>query len=174
MKFQQIIERLRQCEIRGGVWIDAGCGNGTYTIPLSNLVSEVIALDKNWNNLSYLESKIPFETNITTQQFDFSNPSWYKDLVDGILFSFSLHYDPIHSTALNHAYQQLKLGGRLVVIDYSSEKSVPWVPFPLPQHELISILENLSFKDIQVIQELPHRKRVFHWNNSSYSVTALK
>lgn len=42
MKYQQIIEQLRQCEIRGGVWIDAGCGNGIYTIPLATLVSEVI------------------------------------------------------------------------------------------------------------------------------------
>jgi tRNA/tmRNA/rRNA uracil-C5-methylase (TrmA/RlmC/RlmD family) len=58
MNFEQIVEQLKQCEVQGGVWIDAGCGNGTYSFPLSTLVSEVIALDKNKNNLSYLESKI--------------------------------------------------------------------------------------------------------------------
>lgn len=174
MNFEQIVEQLKQCEVQGGVWIDAGCGNGTYSFPLSTLVSEVIALDKNKNNLSYLESKITSEMNIWTQHFDFSKPSWNSSLVDGILFSFSLHYDPEHRIALEHAYRQLKPGGKLVVIEYSSEKSVPWVPYPLPQEELISILETISFITIKVIQTLPPRRKGFQWNNSSYIVNAHK
>ena len=174
MKFKQITEQLRQCEIRGGVWIDAGCGNGTYTFPLATLASQVIALDKNSNNLSFLDSKISLETNISTQQFDFSNPSWYKNSVDGILFGFSLHYDPVHTTALKHAYQQLKQGGKLVVIEYSSEKSVPWVPYPLPLKKLNKILNALSYSGIQVINTFPLRKKGINWNNASYMITALK
>ena len=115
MNFEEIVNQLKKCKIQGGIWIDAGCGNGTYTIPLSTLVSEVIALDKNKNNLSYLESKMTSKMNIRTQHFDFSKPSWYSSVVDGILFGFSLHYDPEHRIALEHAYQQLKPGGKLEI-----------------------------------------------------------
>lgn len=174
MDFQKIVDVLTQCDIKRGVWIDAGCGHGTYTFPLANLASQVIALDKNANNLSFLESKIPLNANISTQQFDFSNPSWYKNSVDGILFGFSLHYDPIHTTALKHAYQQLKQGGKLVVIEYSTEKSVPWVPYPLPFKKLNKILTALSYSEIQVINTFPLRKKGINWNNASYMITALK
>jgi ubiquinone/menaquinone biosynthesis C-methylase UbiE len=174
MNFQQIVERLKHCEIEGGVWIDAGCGNGTYTFPLATLVSQVIALDRNKNNLSYLESKISTQTNIITQQFDFHQPSWYEYLVDGIFFGFSLHYDPIHENALEHAYQQLKEGGKLVIIEYSSTKSVPWVPYPIPLQKLIPILKDLSYDNIKVIQKNPPRRISIHWDNASYMITALK
>jgi ubiquinone/menaquinone biosynthesis C-methylase UbiE len=174
MKFEEIVNQLRKCKIQGGIWIDAGCGNGTYTIPLATLVSEVIALDKNKNNLSYLESKITSKMNIRTQHFDFSKPSWYSSFVDGILFGFSLHYDPKHRTALEHAYQQLKPGGKLVVIEYSSEKAVSWVPYPLPMEKLIKILKSLSFFSIDIIQSLPPRRKGFQWNNASYILTANK
>ncbi len=174
MQFQQIVEQLKQCKIEGGIWIDAGCGNGTYTLPLSSIVSQVIALDRNKNNLTYLESKISTETNIIPQQFDFNRPSWYKHVVDGILFGFSLHYDPVHETALDHAYQQLKKGGKLVIIEYSSNSSVPWVPYPLPLKKLIPILKNLAYEDIKIINERPSRRKSMYWDNSSYTVTALK
>jgi ubiquinone/menaquinone biosynthesis C-methylase UbiE len=167
MNFEQIVEQLK-------LWIDAGCGNGTYSFPLSTLVSEVIALDKNKNNISYLESKITSKINIKTQHFDFSKPSWNSTLVDGILFGFSLHYDPEHRIALEHAYQQLKPGGKLVVIEYSSEKAVPWVPYPLPKEKLIKMLKSLSFFTINVIQTLSPRRKGFQWNNASYILTAHK
>ena len=56
MKFQQIATMLKRCDIQGGLWIDAGCGNGTFTFPLATLADQVIAIDKNPNNLSYLVS----------------------------------------------------------------------------------------------------------------------
>ena len=174
MNFQQIVKMLKECNIQGGVWIDAGCGNGTFTFPLATLVSKVIALDKNNGNLSYLESKKSPGSNIKTQEFDFSKPFWYEHLVDGILFGFSLHYDPVHATALGNAYCQLKKNGKLVVIDYSSKEAVPWVPYPIPPKKLILILKALSFTSIQVIQTFPPRKRGFQWNNTSYVLTALK
>ncbi len=174
MDFQKIDDRLTQCDIQGGVWIDAGCGHGTFSFPLATLASQVIALDKNKNNLTYLESKITTETNIITQHFDFIQPSWYKHLVNGIFFGFSLHYSPSHSIVLKHAYNQLKQGGKLVIIEYSSDIPVSWVPYPLPFKKLKIILKTLSYNEIQVIETFPPRRKSKYWNNASYMITALK
>ena len=119
MKFQQIATMLKRCDIQGGLWIDAGCGNGTFTFPLATLADQVIAIDKNPNNLSYLKSKILTEKNIIPQQVDFNNSKWYEQLVDGILFGFSLHYHPIHQIALSHAFNQLKKGRTIIIIEYA-------------------------------------------------------
>ena len=174
MKYSKIVKQLERCDIRGKVWIDAGCGNGTFTFPLASMVSKVIALDTNKHNLSYLESKKSPKMAIMTKSIDFNNPSWYKDSVDGILFGFSLHYNSVHKNALKNAYLQLKPGGKLVVFEYSSEKPVSWVPYPLPLNKLIPILKDLSFQSIKVIENIPAHRIGRNWNNASYSLVANK
>ena len=136
--------------------------------------SQVIALDKNKHNLTYLDSKITSETNIITKQFDFISPHWFEQLVDGVLFGFSLHYNSTHSKALENAYQQLKYGGRIIIIDYSSSVSVSWVPYPLPSEKATSILKSLSFSDITVVEKTPPRRKSIHWDNASYILSAIK
>jgi ubiquinone/menaquinone biosynthesis C-methylase UbiE len=165
---------LKRCDIRGGLWIDAGCGNGTFTFPLATFTDRVIAIDKNSNNLNYLNSKISTQKNIFTQQADFNNPNWYSQLVDGILFGFSLHYHPIHQIALEHTFSQLKEGGTIIIIEYASETPVSWVPYPLPKEKLVSILNKLSFTNIQLVDTLPPRRKSSYWNNGSYILKAAK
>jgi len=174
MNFQQIVELLKRCNIKGGVWIDAGCGNGTYTFPLSTLADQVIAIDKNSNNLNYLNSKISTETNIQTKEVNFNEANWFDQQVDGIFFGFSLHYHPIHQVALTNASNQLKIGGTIIVVDYISEKPVSWVPHPLPIVKLSSILKSLPFTDIQVLETHSSRKSSIYWNNASYVMKAIK
>ena len=174
MNSPQILKQLQKCGINGKLWIDAGCGNGTFTFPLASIVSEVIALDTNKHNLSYLERKIQPEMNIKTKLFDFNNPAWHEILVDGILFGFSLHYDPVHEKALKNAYLQLKPRGKLVIFEYSSDISVPWVPYPLTTSNLSSILQKLSFQDIQVVEYFPAHRSGRNWDNASYAVVAKK
>jgi ubiquinone/menaquinone biosynthesis C-methylase UbiE len=174
MRTTQIEKKLLECGVQGGTWVDAGSGNGTYTFPLSRLVSKVIALDNNQNNLSYLNGKISSDSNIETKLFDFNEPSWYSTTVDGILFGFSLHYDPIHIKALRNAHLQLKKSGKLVVFEYSSEKPVPWVPYPIPPTKLISICRKLDFQNIRLVESTSARRMSDNWNNASYILAAEK
>ena len=157
-----------------GIWIDAGCGNGTYTIPLANFVSEVIAIDQNKNNLLYLKSLLSQEKNIIIQQHDFNEPNWYDEVVDGIIFGFSLHETSRHKQVLTHAYNQLKTNGKLIVIDYSSDIAVPWVPYPIPLSKLTNLLEETSFQNITLVKQTPPRRKGYYWNNASYIITALR
>jgi ubiquinone/menaquinone biosynthesis C-methylase UbiE len=174
MEFQQIVKMLKKCNIKGGTWIDAGCGNGTFTFPLATLTDNTIAIDKNKNNLSYLKSKLSSETNIFTQQADFNEPNWYNQLVDGIFFGFSLHYHPVHKIALINAFNQLKEGGIVIIFEYDSKTPVSWVPYPLHRTKLTSLLLKLSFVNIQLVETLPSRRKSVFWNNSSYILKAEK
>ncbi|PWI47452.1 hypothetical protein CEE45_11590 [Candidatus Heimdallarchaeota archaeon B3_Heim] len=174
MKFQQIVDLLKQCNIQGGLWVDAGCGNGTYTFPLATFAGQVIAIDRNINNLSYLKSKISTEKNIITQQIDFNKPIWYNQLVDGILFGFSLHYHPVPQIALTNAFNQLITGGTIIIIEYASENPVSWVPHPLSMKKLISLLKEISFTNIQPVEILPSRRMSAYWDNASYILKAEK
>ncbi len=169
-----IEKQLRKCDINGGIWIDAGSGNGTFTFPLSRLASRVVALDTNKNNLSYLRNKISINSNIETKIHDFNKPAWYSAPVDGVLFGFSLHYDPNHTKPLRNAYTQLKKSGKLVVFEYSSENPVPWVPYPIPPTKLISICRELDFQDIHLVENTSARRISDNWNNASYILMAKK
>jgi ubiquinone/menaquinone biosynthesis C-methylase UbiE len=173
-KYGKIESDLSQCGPLEGIWIDAGCGNGTYTLPLANLVEKVLAIDQNKNNLLYLESLITQENKIITRQHDFTEPNWSDKLVDGILFGFSLHETPKQLLVLQHAFNQLKIKGKIIVIDYSSSTSVPWVPYPIPELELTELLTEVSFRKITIVKQNPPHRIGYHWNNASYIITALR
>ncbi|MHA1941937.1 MAG: class I SAM-dependent methyltransferase [Candidatus Hodarchaeales archaeon] len=173
-KYGKIESEISQCGPLEGVWIDAGCGNGTYTIPLANLVEKVIAIDSNKNNLLYLKSLLSSENNILTLHYDFTEPKWYDENVDGILFGFSLHETSKHILVLKHAYNQLKADGKLIIIDYSSDTAVSWVPYPIPESKLTRLLGEVSFQKVSLIKQNPPRRKGHHWNNASYIITAMK
>ena len=56
--FEKEKQNLLKAKIDEGEWIDAGCGQGAYTIPLATIVTKVLGLDKNEGNLERLERRI--------------------------------------------------------------------------------------------------------------------
>ncbi|MFW9904094.1 MAG: class I SAM-dependent methyltransferase [Candidatus Thorarchaeota archaeon] len=148
-KFKRIQEQLQLCGISRGVWIDAGCGRGTYTFPLATLTSLVIAIDNNPLNTSFLKAQLPHPTNIIVNQKDFTKDKLHSNLVDGILFGFSLHYQPNPRKAIRNAFNYLKPRGRVVIFEYTREDPLPWVPFPVPKKKLILLLKKTGFNEIE-------------------------
>ncbi|UCE12454.1 MAG: class I SAM-dependent methyltransferase [Candidatus Heimdallarchaeota archaeon] len=161
--YQRILKQLKLCDISGGVWIDAGCGRGSYTFPLASLADKVVAIDNNPYNISFLKSSLPSNSNIEVFKKDFTYEVWHEP-VDGMLFGFSLHYDPTPQKALQKAFTQLKPDGTIVILDYVRTDPVPWVPFPLPIFKLRSLLEEVGFYQIETI----------HQNNRFYIVQGRK
>ncbi|MFX1517721.1 MAG: class I SAM-dependent methyltransferase [Promethearchaeota archaeon] len=149
-KFTKIREQLQLCGISKGTWIDAGCGRGTYTFPLATLASLVIAIDNNPYNISFLKSQLP-TTNVIVLERDFTRDQLYPNLVDGILFGFSLHYGPNPAKAIKNAFNHLRPSGEIIIFEYTRDKSLPWVPFPMPRRKLILLLSRIGFKEIETI-----------------------
>ena len=148
--FNKEYENLTTAGITGGYWIDAGCGRGAYTIPLSKLVDKVLALDLNTANLLQLQKKIEQEqiANIRLKQGDLRDRDEYKDKkLQGVLFAFSIHYQ----TNIEFLKELLKekesqKGFKLVIIEYTRTTPVYWVPHPYPVEKILSKLSNIQQK----------------------------
>lgn len=135
------------------MWIDAGCGRGTYTFPLATLASQVIAVDNDPYNTSFLKAQLPHPTNIIVSQKDFTKDQLHSDIVDGILFGFSLHYQPNPTNAIKNAFNHLKPNGNIVIFEYTREDPLPWVPFPLPCKKIELLLGQNGFTNLEVISQ---------------------
>ncbi|MHA2106054.1 MAG: methyltransferase domain-containing protein [Candidatus Hodarchaeales archaeon] len=150
--YSKALKNLELLNLNKGTWIDAGCGEGTYAIPLSLFVDKVIALDTNLRDLKTLDNYMKDNkiTNIEPIIFDFNNK--FKNLfnnVDGVLFSFSLHFQKDFGSTLNNSYEILKEnGGRIVIIEYERKIPVPWVPYPITEEKMIKLLEDAKFDNI--------------------------
>ena len=149
---------MQLCGISKGIWIDAGCGRGTYTFPLATLASLVIAIDSNPYDISFLKSRLPKTTNIIACEKDFTKDQLYLYLVDGVLFGFSLHYEPNPAKAIINAFNHLKLNGEIIIFEYTHEKPLPWVPFPMPCKKLTLLLGKIGFNEIETIM---HNSRFY-------------
>lgn len=171
---QNEYQQLQSAKIIGDVWIDAGCGSGTYTLPLSRIVSLVVALDNDPRNIDSLSRKLPQDSKIKLYLHNFNDPSWPISNVDGVLFAFSLHYPPSPKKALKNAFAHIKAGGTLVVIEYVSKIVVPWVPNPVPVEAIEKILAVIPRVKLDTIELKRASRSYSDWDNSSYLLKAYK
>src|SRR5580765_371539 len=75
-------------------WADLGCGDGTFTLALAELLapgSAIHAMDVDRAALRRMPSAQD-HVRIATHVGDFTNASWPFDGLDGILMANSLHY----------------------------------------------------------------------------------
>jgi SAM-dependent methyltransferase len=137
--------------ISKGIWIDAGCGRGTFSLPLAELAARVIAIDKNFYDISFLKTQLLSTSNIEVFEKDFTKEPLFHELVDGVLFGFSLHYELNPLKALQNAFNQIKTNGAIIIFEYIRDVPLPWVPFPVPKFKLIKLLKKIGFSEIETI-----------------------
>lgn len=153
--FEKEKQNLLKANIDEGKWIDAGCGQGAYTIPLATIVTTVLGLDKNEGNLERLQRRIK-EThifNIRLKKGDLTAVSEYRlEGLRGILFAFSLHYQKnldFLLDILQEKNDQEKF--TIVVIEYVRRTPVPWVPSPCPPEKIEKILQRSSDYKMNIV-----------------------
>lgn len=104
--------------------LDAGCGPGTYSLPLAQVVHSITAFDKSEAMLESLRNVAKGKPNIMPTRGSLAEPLPFHDNVfDSVLITQVLH----HLTATNNAdhslitnffqecYRVLKPGGRIVI-----------------------------------------------------------
>ena len=153
--FEKEKQNLLKAKIDEGEWIDAGCGQGAYTIPLATIVTKVLGLDKNEGNLERLERRIKENRidNIRLKKGDLADISEYRyDSLRGVLFAFSLHYQKSLEFLLD-IFQEKKEqeGFKIVIIEYVRRTPVPWVPHPCPPEKLEQILKQSAVFKMNIV-----------------------
>jgi SAM-dependent methyltransferase len=120
----------------GGVWADLGAGAGAFTLALGELVGPgavIYAVDKDGGALRQLaqgmQAQFPGVTLHTTMA-DFTRPLDLPPL-DGVVMANSLHFERSKESVLQLVRGYLKPDGRLLLVEYNTDKGNMWVPHPL-------------------------------------------
>jgi ubiquinone/menaquinone biosynthesis C-methylase UbiE len=120
----------------GGVWADLGAGSGAFTLALRDVAGpdvEIYAVDRDAGSLRALhgamERAFP-DTHLHLLAADFTQPLALPPL-DGILAANAIHFVREQTALLRHWRGYLKPAGKLVVVEYDTDRGNRWVPYPL-------------------------------------------
>ncbi|HVD31251.1 MAG TPA: class I SAM-dependent methyltransferase [Methylomirabilota bacterium] len=146
----------------GGTWADLGAGTGAFTLALADLIGAhgvIHAIDRDRSALAELRSAfvsaVP-HAELRVRASDFTRRLELSDL-DGVVMANSLHFveDKLPVLALVRGY--LKHGGRLVLVEYDSDRGNTWVPHPMTFETWSAIATDAGFLDTRRLATVPSR-----------------
>lgn len=138
-------------------WADLGAGRGLFTNALANCLatgSIVYALDKDdaaLRTVTLSANQIHLQKIIT----DVTSGMAGLNELDGVLMANVLHYIRDKTTFLKQLTKSLKQSGRIVLVEYDTEVSNRWVPYPLSFEALQKRMHTSGFNDPVKLDEEP-------------------
>lgn len=121
----------------GGMWADLGSGSGAFTLALAELLGPqgvIYSIDTDRRSLAeqerHMRARFP-ETHVHYECSDFTRPLSLPAL-DGIVMANSLHFHRKKAPIVAAVRTMLKPGGRLVLVEYKTDRGNAWVPYPIP------------------------------------------
>ncbi len=166
MQIKEAIELIDNDFISSGdgkqTWADLGCGSGTFTKALASLLPEnslIYAIDKSRIDLGRIPDQ--FENVIIEKiQADFTGKI-LPDNLDGILMANSLHYVKEKDSFIEKIKTHLKKAGCFIIVEYDTEISNTWVPFPVNYNSLKILFENEGY----VVKKLKEKSSIYRKEN---------
>jgi ubiquinone/menaquinone biosynthesis C-methylase UbiE len=148
---------------RGGSWADLGAGEGAFTLALADLLgpaAHIVAVDKDASALRAIPRQI--ETRVA----DFTKPLDLHDL-DGVVMANSLHYVRDKQAVLDEVRGMLRAGGRLIVVEYGTDRGNQWVPYPFTYARWETMAAQAGFRNTRLLSTIPSR-----WLGRMYSAVS--
>lgn len=149
-------------ESDGGIWADIGCGDGIFTSALHSLLSaphEIYAVDKNRRSLKALARNFaesyPTAT-VHPRHADFTRPLSLPPL-DGLLLTNSLHFVRDKESVLAHLVELLKPEGRLIIVEYNTNRGNYAVPHPVDEIGFRKLTEAVGLVQARIAAKVPSR-----------------
>jgi trans-aconitate methyltransferase len=138
-------------------WADLGCGMGTFTLALADILSPGSAIHAMDRDASALR-KIPSthkEISITTHSGDFANHRWSFANLDGILMANSLHYVENQATFIRACESRMTATRRFLIVEYDTDEPSRWVPHPVSRARLTSLFTDAGYSSIRMLRSRP-------------------
>jgi SAM-dependent methyltransferase len=127
-------------------WADLGCGDGTFTVALAEVLapgSVIHAMDVDASALR----RIPAShqgVSITVYRGDFTSQPWPFGDLDGVLMANSLHFVRDQPAFVRVCESSLRGPRRFLIVEYDTSVSNPWVPYPVSRDRLGSLFVGYS------------------------------
>jgi SAM-dependent methyltransferase len=152
--------------IRGGVvpgvWADFGSGAGAFTLALADLLGEgarIYSIDRDAGALNEqraaMRARFP-ACDLITMNADFTRKLELPPL-DGIVMANSLHFVRDKAPALALVRGYLKPGGRLVIVEYNTDRGNTWVPYPFSFESWREMAADNGFRETRLLERRPSR-----------------
>ncbi len=154
--------------LRGGVdakrghWADLGAGEGAFTLALADLLgpgAHITAVDREAGSLRALADAMGKRfpaTQLDVVRADFTRPLALA-VLDGIVMANSLHFVRDKRPVLAQVQSMLRPGGRLIVVEYGSDRGNPWVPHPFTYERWEQIAADAGFERTRLLGTVPSR-----------------
>jgi ubiquinone/menaquinone biosynthesis C-methylase UbiE len=146
----------------GGTWADLGAGTGAFTLALADLIGPhgiIHAIDRDRGALAELRSAyvsaVP-QAELRAHAADFTRRLDLADL-DGVVMANSLHFVEDKTAVLRLVRGYLKPGGRLLVVEYDSDRGNAWVPHPFTFETWRVLASDAGFVETRKLATVPSR-----------------
>ncbi len=144
------------------VWADFGAGGGAFTLALADVLgtgATIHGVDREQGALRRLTEAMRAcfpATTFQTHAADFTRPLALPPL-DGIVIANALHFvrEKRPVVALLRGY--LKPGGRLVLVEYDTDRGNHWVPHPFAYPTWASLARSGGFATTRLLATVPSR-----------------
>jgi ubiquinone/menaquinone biosynthesis C-methylase UbiE len=149
-------------DAKGGEWAELGVGEGAFTLALADLLgpgAHIIAVDRDAGSMRGLAAEMGKRfpgTRVDVVVADFTRPLALNKL-DGIVMANSLHFVRDKSPVLARVREMLRPGGRLIVVEYGSDRGNPWVPHPFSYQRWEQMAAGAGFERTRMIGTVPSR-----------------
>ena len=139
------------------IWADLGCGNGTFTLALAEVLasgSVIHAVDLDGSGLRRIPS-VHKRVRITTHRGDFMKQPWPFADLDGILMANSLHYVENQAAFIRGCQSHMKPQRRFLIVEYDTSQASRWVPYPVGQTRLTTLFDRAGYLSVRVLRSRP-------------------
>jgi SAM-dependent methyltransferase len=148
----------------GGVWADLGSGGGAFTLALADLLGPggaIYSVDRDGGALRRQEAamgaRFP-DVVVRYIEADYTKTLSLPAL-DGVVMANALHFqrDRRKGDVLRFVYDRLKPGGRLLIVEYNTDRGNPWVPHPFSYDTWERIAAEHGFTGTRLLATRPSR-----------------
>lgn len=138
------------------IWADLGCGSGLFTCALASLLepkSVIYAIDKDIG--AFKEIFSGSEVIINPVELNFEKTILPFQDLDGIMMANSLHFVKDKKSFLDKIKSYLNKNGCFLIVEYDTEVSNHWVPYPISFSSLRKLFNDGAYSSVSKISETP-------------------
>ena len=145
-----------------GVWADLGSGRGAFTLALADLLGptgRIYSIDKDRGALRQQEQTMQAQFPRLAVEYLPADFTRRLDLppLDGVVMANSLHFQRDKQSLVQLVRSYLKPGGRLILVEYNTDRGNFAVPYPLSYSTWETLARQAGFAETRLLMMRPSR-----------------